>query len=643
MNNRFAAKLDNLPSTIDLCVNADVAALSKEISNGKDRPAILVGSGGSAVSAEYFRCCRETCSFGRTSVETPMQFVTDVSGLRGCDVWLLTAGSENADVMAAVQSAFRRGAAQVFMITRNPGGRAAQRLAKLGGQVFPVPVSDEKDGFLATHSLIATITILLIAFDALTDAAFGKELADRFSGAVKTELSEENRERHRNAFSGLKADDTLVVLSEPQLLSVSTLIDTSLWEAAICNVQSTDFRNFAHGRHVWLHHRPDTSFLLALTGSDWEPVSASVLSLIPSDLRRSVVDFGNCGRFENAVGIVRGLVLIEAMGSAVDVDPGKPGVGAFGRDIYDDETLYSASTSLTSATRHKYASVRKQDTPFTSAAGFSDVHAARLGFLEGANIGAIVLDYDGTVVSTEDRYDPPGSDIIKQLLRLRELGILIAIATGRGGSVGEDLRRVFDVDAQKDILVGYYNGAFLQSLDVDIAVHRPDASPDIDKAIDWMEKNDHLFDRFEKPKSGLQVTIQKDNLVSPSQFEHAINAFLPSVSNRLRLDRSAHSYDLVVISASKLNVVKVVEVQIPDDRVVLCLGDSGTILGNDYDLLSSPSGISVEAVCCGPDGSWSLFGYEYSGPDALLKILASLIPSVKGCVRFAADGLKLDN
>ncbi|WP_299165342.1 HAD hydrolase family protein [uncultured Tateyamaria sp.] len=643
MRTRFSTKLDNLTSTIDLCVNADVTALSKEISSGKDRPAVLVGSGGSAVSAEYFRCCRQTCSFGQTSVETPMKFVSDFSGLGGCDVWLLTAGAENADVMAAVQSAFRRGAAQVFMITRNPEGRAALQLMKLGGQVFSVPVSDEKDGFLATHSLVATITTLLLAFDALVDAPFGKELAVRFSDAVRNELSVEARERHRNSFSELKADDTLIVLNEPQLSPISTLIDTSVWEAAICNVQSTDFRNFAHGRHTWLHHRPDNSFLLALTGSDWNPVNTSVLSRVPRNIRRSVVGFGNCGRFENAVGIVKGLALIEAMGCAVEIDPGKPGVGSFGRCIYDDESLLHASTPHTSATRHKYTSARKQDTPFISATQFLDVHADRLEFLQGAIFGAVILDYDGTVVSTENRYDPPTNDIIEQLLRLRELGVLIAIATGRGGSVGEELRCIFDFDAQKDILVGYYNGAYLQSLDVDIDVHRPDVSPDISKAIDWMVQNDHLFDHFEKPKLGLQVTIQMDNLVSPGEFELAIKEFLPSVSNRLRLERSAHSYDLVVADASKLNVVKAVELQIPDDTIALRLGDSGSILGNDYDLLSFPSGISVDAVCCGVDGSWSLFGHEYSGPAALLKVLASLTPCANGGVRFAEDALELDN
>lgn len=367
MSGRFSARIDSLPSTIGMCSKENVADLANAILRGKDRPAVLVGSGGSAISAEYFRRCRETFSFSRSIVETPMRFVSEVPELRGCDVWLFSAGAENADVMAAVETAYRRGASCVNMITRNPRGRSALRLEELGGRVFSVPVLEKKDGFLATHSLIATVAVLLFAFDALTDDPFGTELVNRFTVAVNEELDDEARVRHGKKFATLRVDDTVLVLAEPQLSPISTLIDTSVWEAAICNAQTTDFRNFAHGRHTWLHHRPRQSFVLALTGQGFPCVHERVLSLIPFGVRRAVFNFGNCGRFENAVGIVRGLVLIEAMGKAVQVDPGKPCVGPFGQEIYGDEALYSVSNSMESTVRRKHASMLRQDPPSTSA------------------------------------------------------------------------------------------------------------------------------------------------------------------------------------------------------------------------------------------------------------------------------------
>ena len=102
------------------------------------------------------------------------------------------------------------------------------------------------------------------------------------------------------------------------------------------------------------------------------------------------------------------------------------------------------------------------------------------------------------------------------------------------------------------------------------------------------------------------------------------------------------SPSLVVARASKLNVVESVKAKSREDAAALCLGDSGAVIGSDHDLISSPSGKSVDAVCCSPEGSWTLFGYEHARPDALRIILASLIPSANGGVRFASDGMRLD-
>lgn len=639
---RFSAKLDDLPSTVEMCLRYDFTELIAELQIGHDRPAIAVGSGGSLISAEFFRRCRETSGFARTAVETCMKFATEMSGLSGTDVWLFTASAENADIRAAVQSAYHRGAARVLMLTRSPDGRAATELAELGGLVFEVPVADRKDGFLATHSLVGTVGALLLAFDALADVPAGAELADEFKRAVKAELCHSARQKCRASVSSLKSTDTLLVLSDPQLVSISSLIDTSVWEASICAVQSTDFRNFAHGRHTWLNHHSDTTFIVALTGRDWHSVHTAALSLVPSEVRKLKYDFGNCGRFENAVGIVAGLALIEAFGHAVQIDPGKPGVGSFGRELYDSDALLTSVQDLCPAIRHKYAAVLKQDIATPTTADLTAALADRLKALEIAEIGAIVLDYDGTVVDTASRYDPPRSDIIEEVSRLQRLGVRIALATGRGGSVGEDLRKIFDEETQKDILIGYYNGAYLRPMNVDIDIHRPDEDKGISQAIEWMRHNQHLFRQFDLPKQGVQITVQKSDLFSVSKFESEIGEFLRCSDVGLRLDRSAHSYDLVVERASKLDVVRAVQERISEGAVILCLGDSGAVTGNDHELISSPSGISVDAVCPNSEGSWSLFGHMHTGPDALKRILASLVPAGPGRVRFAPVAVRLD-
>src|SRR3546814_4566864 len=85
------------------------------------------------------------------------------------------------------------------------------------------------------------------------------------------------------------------------------------------------------------------------------------------------MDFGNCGRFQNAVGIMRGLVWIEAMGRAVGIDPGKPGIGEFGRSLYGEASLEQLSGKLGPAVRQKRRARLERDDP---ACGDAGIHAA---------------------------------------------------------------------------------------------------------------------------------------------------------------------------------------------------------------------------------------------------------------------------
>jgi hypothetical protein len=100
---------------------------------------------------------------------------------------------------------------------------------------------------------------------------------------------------------GLERTDTLLVLDDPQLRAIGVLIETSMWETAICPVQRSDFRNFAHGRHVWLTQRPEHTWLLALTGRDGRPIWSPIDRLLPAEVRRTSFDFGGAGRFTGQV------------------------------------------------------------------------------------------------------------------------------------------------------------------------------------------------------------------------------------------------------------------------------------------------------------------------------------------------------
>jgi len=635
MKGRFSEKLDGLTATVALGVASDVIPLARALTEGRDRPTIAVGSGGSAIAADYFGRCRETLFCARTSVETPMQFVLGAASITDCDIWLFSASSDNADVLAAVETAIKRRARSIQLITRNPEGLAVTKLRTAGGKIHVVPVADAKDGYLATHSLVATTTALLLASDLASGEPAGEALKESYRAGVEGRLSDDSRTLLRDRFRSLSSSDTVLVLADPQVKTVATLIDTSLWESGICPVQTTDFRNFAHGRHAWIHQRSTSSIALALTGQDSRAVWGALKHLLPGDLRVVEVDFGRSGRLANAFGIIDALVLIEVMGEAVGIDPGRPPIGSYAKDMYDDPALLSLSAALQPPIDHKRAAVFRHDDPKSQHLLLDEARRVWLDGLSEATFGGIVLDYDGTIVRTADRYSLPADDLIRELERLLSEGMKVAIATGRGSSAGRDLRHVLRPEFHSGVTVAYYNGGYTRPLDVDIKSERPPADPAIDEAIAWLQANEGLFITPSSLDAGVQVTVQKDALKDAQAFAVEVKACPPLADGRLRLTSSAHSFDLVPSSTTKLTAIHAIAAEIDDGFAVLCVGDSGSRSGNDYAILATPHGISVGDVCGLANGCWSFFGDHLLGPDALLELLRALKP-------YGSKGMKID-
>ena len=637
---RFSEKLADLPETLRLVLSEDHERLAHAFRETGDRAALAVGSGGSAVTAAYFERCRETLFGGVTKVVTPMEFTVGVSDLADVDVWLFSAGADNPDFRAALHAALVRRARRVNVLTRRINAAEVLGLGELPNVlVHVVPVADEKDGFLATHSLISSISALLIGSDIVSnDSVF--DLAEVFSASALPELSRDCRQTASDQFDALRLDSTLLIIADPQIAPVASLIETSIWEASICSVQLTDFRNFAHGRHTWLEHHPEKTIVLALTGHDTERLWEQTNLLLPSHIRRVNMGFGNCGRCRNALGIVRGLVCIEAMGRAVGIDPGKPGMADFGRPLYKNDSLAQLSLRLGPAVRQKRCAILERDDPSCSKGGIHAADRERLARLSAAPIGGIVLDYDGTIVATDKRRSPPAWALVNELKRLHGLGVRLAIATGRGGSAGEMLRKVLPTDMHPHILMGYYNGGYMKQLNVDIRQEPPEESLEIVQTAAWLASRTDLFSEpVSVEHNRVQISIRLDNISDVNRFRREIETCKPIASGVVRVTRSGHSFDLIPTGSSKTNVADRLAGDLANDGVVLRVGDQGSRDGNDNEFLTHPYGISVKDVCGRDDGCWSLFGTNLVGPDALLRLLKALKPSVYGQVHIDIEKL----
>lgn len=614
----FAEKLSTLVETVRLGAGGPLSALADALRQSAGRPAFAIGSGGSAIMAEYFARCRSTLGHGITVVQTPMDFVVAQDDMSGHDVWIFSAGSDNPDAVAAISAALGSAATGVKLLTVNAKGTAAVTAAReVRCEVFVAPVAERKDGFLATHSLIAMATCMLAAADMVSTRSGSTETIDRL-------VAEVERIAAAPGSIDLKPRDTVVVLHDPQCQTLATLIETSLWETAIAPVQRADFRNFAHGRHVWAARHPESMLVIAVTAATSRSIWARIRTALPSAVRSIEIDLDHAGRFRTAVSIAGGLELVRALGDAVGIDPGKPGRGDFAGAIYSDAGLADLVSELGPAVRHKLEAVQYHDDPSCPSINAPTARLEWLNALSSARIGGLLLDYDGTVVTTEARLEPPAPEIISELTRLADAGLAVGFATGRGGSAGIALREALPERLHPTITIGYYNGGHVRMLDVDVETDRPQVDTDLLALADWIEGQSLLIPGTLLKRGEVQITIRHSELTDPAAFTSRVADFPAVADGRLKALRSHHSFDLLPSSTSKTTVTTEMRQRMGGDWKVLAIGDSGEPGGNDTEILGLPPSVSVDGVCGHLGGSWSLFGRASSGPTALLRILRAL-------------------
>lgn len=640
---KFSAKLETLAMTVERFRAFDARPMAEQIRRCSKRSVVAVGSGGSHVAASFFDRCFETLGFNRVLVQTPMELVVENSDLRNSVIWLFSASANNADIAAAAMAARDRGCTSIVLCTRNINGDVAKWVEENGGEVLVVPVAEEKDGYLATHSLVSTCTAILLATNILSDrsdpdGALISELDEHLSKCVRTS----SRQASVASFSAMSNASAVIVISDPSLRPVTQLLETSLWETALCSVQATDMRNFAHGRHSWLHHRADETIILALTGIQSQQSWSRIREAFGASIEPLHFDYQDCGRKQNLLGIIDGLFWLEAMGAVKDIDPAKPGFPTFGRDIYEDRSLAELAEELPAPVRHKLNAKVQTEGTLNNVNEVWKAFTDKVELLAQKEIGAVVLDYDGTVVSTDQRYEPPRQEIIKELIRLYRHGVTIAFASGRGGSLGQQLRSVFPGDMLADTLVGYFNGGHIVTAEVDLDTQRPAQDAVITEIANWLEKQPSLLKVDSVTPKEIQLSIDHHDIRSPVGFMRDLEHCPAIRRGAARIVASGHSFDIIPNTSSKIRVVEALENMVGPQKAVLSIGDSGTLLGNDYDLVARDFGVSVDRVCPDLDGCWSLYGERDCGPDALLKILMSMIPSSSGGIRIKKSYLNLD-
>lgn len=628
----YAAEMEKLADTFAWTVAADIEPLRRAVRTAGFSSLLAIGSGGSLTVAHALAGLHQRFTSRIAAVATPLDTVAEpLEG--GVAPWLLSAGGGNVDILAAAKALIAREPRQVAVLCGredSPLAELCRRHAFVDLLIYPPPAG--KDGFLATNSLLGFTALLTRAYA----AEFGSEtdwlsvvetiqplLAD---GSVSLAA-------WQAATALLWARPTTLVLHGPSARIGAVDLESKFTEAALGNLQLADYRNFAHGRHHWLAKRGQVSAVLAFVSDYDRALADRTLELIPSEIPLARIELAGSRPAATVASLVAALQITGWAGVARGIDPGRPGVPEFGR------RLYNLSLPRQRRSEQHHGLSARDAAAISRKAGMSPSRLDALGELDrwrtalqqfrerlrDANFAGIVLDYDGTIVDTRHRFELAREDVTAELTRLLQAGAQLAIATGRGASVRRDLRARLPEAMWQRVLVGYYNGADIASLDDDTA---PDGKEGTCEALAplaaALRAQPELAEAADQTDRCFQITLQAKRAMPENRlWDLAHQVILLTDVADAAITRSSHSIDIVAAGVSKLNVLARLR-EVIGDAPILSIGDRGRWPGNDYELLRGTFALSVDEISVDPATCWNLAECGQRGVAATLEYLRAL-------------------
>lgn len=606
MGKPYSDELDSFARTFQWAGQQPVDQLRRFLNRWSGEHVAVVGSGGSYSAALVVALFRELVHHSPTSAVTPLEFDAMLRRLSPRTL-LLSAEGKNRDVLAAAQAAQAAdlSSAALTLTSSNPLLEFAATHASL--RAFAFEMDWGKDGYLATNSLLATC---VLAYRAL----FGNGEYQAQLGPLFDEQRLAARREHFRSWTGMERalKSGLLVLFSAQAKPFAVDLESKFAEAALASVQLADLRQFAHGRHLQLAAAAPMAVVVVASAEE-APLAAATAQLLPPAVQQWTIELDGQREQDTAIaGLIDAMFMTDAFARAAGVDPGQPEVPDFGRAIHaiDSASLLQGSPKIQSrlelAARRKEALQGRRE-----RAARPSVVAAAAEYAEAltrAEIKAIVCDFDGTLCRAENRFDPMAAEHVAQVSSLLRQGMVLAIATGRGNSLYDDLRKSFDPELYSAITVGYYSGSLIARLDEPF--EQPPSNAAFQDLWDWLQKS--LYHQHCKPLADLarggQLSIRLESAHECARLAAAVQHWLERNGLRgWRAFSSGHSIDVLDADTSKRNVVAhlAVRSQVDPNTEILRLGDAGHEGGNDYELLSEGLSLSCERVSVDLTSCWN--------------------------------------
>lgn len=621
--NYYDIELDQLAATYRYGLALDVAPLRSAIASACESSIIGVGSGGSYTVASLLCNLHETYTGRVSRPVTPLEVICNPTLAASSPVFLVSAEGRNPDISEALRRARRHSARTIHVLSNradSPLIECVGGLTDVSAHVFDL---EKKDGYLATNSLLLDAMVIARAYGEL----------DLGGGDLPSELDQlrigdysvvEWLEVAREFIAELAKRGALTVVYSPLLRPIAADLESKLSEAALLHCQLADIRSYAHGRHLWLAQRSDECAMLVLTEPTLGDLWVRMAECIPKNIPTLSMSLNGSSQRDLIAGIVAQMHLVAEIARAFGKDPGRPEVPQFGRDLYylDLPSVVPAPVDQLNGAEMSKSEVLGAHWP--SARGTGAILRECESFAEALNkqyFQAVVFDYDGTLCSSQRKDAPPPKDVLDHIEKLVRAGVVVGIASGRGGSIQERLQETLPSDVLERIQLGLYNGGWIGS-----ATSAQSRNNETSEFLSHVTRIAVRLRNLGAPIQDVrtthpyQVSIRFREGLSTEQMWFVMADSLRQAGLDLSsMVRSKHSIDVLAKGVSKARLIAhIIQNFKIDPQSILTMGDQGAWPGNDTALLEHKYSLSVDIPSRRLDRGWKLAPTHLRDVDATL-------------------------
>jgi hydroxymethylpyrimidine pyrophosphatase-like HAD family hydrolase len=622
----YAEEVAYISDAYQWAIGQEIEPLKVTISRMTAHGLICVGSGGSFTAASFQSFLHESITGRLSYASPPYQLLSKRNAIRNAGVSVLSAEGKNKDVLGCFQYLIASEPQDLMALTLKPDSplnkiAADSNFASSIG--FSMPW--EKDGYLATNSLIATCILLYRAYQESFEHLLPQcpdNVEDILEECIEIEAS--NKADFLKSLGNDRTKAFLVVTGQSgQIAGID--LESRIAESALGTCQVVDFRSFAHGRHLWISQNEKNAASIVIWSEEDQYLYENFCETVSGSLPILSIKLKGRQYLRELASVIAIVQLIKDLSDVHGIDPGQPEVSRTGRSIHelDAFTRHLQSHQVSSrdwAITRKFGGAHLYGENYV--AQFNQSYSDFMTQLTETKFGAIVFDYDATLSTLDKRYDKLDPFVAKTLNKLLSQGIKIGIATGRGKSVPNSIREFFDESYRADFLIGMYNGSNIQTLSAELESCEGVGSQ-FENFLERIEK-EPFFNSVFKPieKRQTQLSFQtKDGACCELAWRTIIEILQEQEFRHLKALRSTHSWDVIEQDTSK---TRVSDLFIQQGLKVLSIGDRGLWPGNDCELLSYGLGLGVDEVSPAIDKAWNIAPQGLKGVGATLYYLNNL-------------------